>query len=636
MATPPPPDPVKAASWYVDHGFGVFPVWYPKTSLVCSCPDGARCPTPGKHPATKDGFKAASLSDSFKTWLKNPGTRNYGMVCPHDVIAVDVDGVDGLALWEDLQREYGPLPASLTTLTANGRHHFYRTPGGHPSGKMFGFVVRDHDSGYVIGPGSKHPSGKYYDTLRQPGGAPFELADLPEAWLVGWMATRTPMPTSSSSGSSSLITTTETYRVPEVVAEGARYPEMVRYTLSLWNRGFSMNEMWGAVVAELAPRFSVSKDDAVLRSDFDRATKELGSKYPRSASGKVTEPAVVAKAVDPDAISALIERSEDYLASIPDHFDWIGNMAALGYVTLVAAPPKAGKSTLISGLLRARGLGTPFLGHAVPVGPTLLIAEEAGPVIKRKIEGIEGLEIMTRVAFKRAGLGFAEMLGVIRGWATPGGLVVIDTLAKWAEVKDENDAAVMGAALDAIIQVAQDLHIAIIIIHHTKKGGGEHGEALRGSSAILGSVDHVIEVEFVKDSDQRVLVMYGRLDFPTRFTVSFDRDTLAYEVVADTEAGDDDRLDDFPQDAVDAEGWRESDMAAHWGGIKPASAGNRARALAKRGRLISRPVKDPGSRAAHAEYWRPGPKIISGGFDVVDVGPVTVGDRMARDLGLVD
>jgi hypothetical protein len=192
MAAPVPVDPVAAATYFVERlGCTAFPVWG-SVAGRCSCGDphdGTAKWGPdnvGKHPATAHSFKDATADVArIRTFLSNPGTPNYGLNAPEGVLAIDVDQAEGLARWVELERLYGALPATLTTLTANGRHYFFRWPetvGPMPHGKLFGFVVRRHDDGYVIGPGSVHPAGVVYDTLRQASGMPYDIAELPEAW----------------------------------------------------------------------------------------------------------------------------------------------------------------------------------------------------------------------------------------------------------------------------------------------------------------------------------------------------------------------------------------------------------------------------------------------------------------------
>lgn len=179
-------DRIRAASWFAAHGFGVFPVWSTSDQGVCRCPAADHCESPGKHPITGDGFKSATTDTGrIATFLSAASQPNYGLVCPEGVFALDVDG-DDIEKLADLERQYGLLPATLRTRTANGWHIFLRWPEAHPRPirQLFGMVTRwgsGKAAGYVIGPRSVHHSGVQYtpDEAAVP-----EIATLPEPWAI--------------------------------------------------------------------------------------------------------------------------------------------------------------------------------------------------------------------------------------------------------------------------------------------------------------------------------------------------------------------------------------------------------------------------------------------------------------------
>jgi len=178
------PDPIpadKAAEWFLTQGFRIFPVWGVTARGACRCPKAAACDSPGKHPATgKGGFHDGTDDiDKVRLFLSNPGTSNYGLVAPEGVIVVDVDGDDGKAKWDDLQHRYGPLPATLTVVTANGWHFFYHVPPERIGKHLFKFVTRSRDKGYTLGPGSHHASGVTYGLTNGKLG----IQNLPDAWV---------------------------------------------------------------------------------------------------------------------------------------------------------------------------------------------------------------------------------------------------------------------------------------------------------------------------------------------------------------------------------------------------------------------------------------------------------------------
>ena len=55
-------DRVRAALWFAERGFGIFPVWSTRDGQ-CRCPAGPACSSPGKHPITTDGFKSATTDE---------------------------------------------------------------------------------------------------------------------------------------------------------------------------------------------------------------------------------------------------------------------------------------------------------------------------------------------------------------------------------------------------------------------------------------------------------------------------------------------------------------------------------------------------------------------------------------------
>lgn len=276
-------DPVAAATYFVERlGFAAFPVWGSEGGR-CFCgkphdgtgtgglgPDNA-----GKHPATRQGFKeATSELGMIRTFLSNPGTPNYGLTVPPGVLAIDVDGDDGKARWAALQEQHGELPLTFTTITRHGHHYFFRWPdrlGAMPKGKLFGYVIRRHDDGYVIGPGSRHPSGHVYDTLRQPSGMPYDIAELPERWAAAAL---------------------EESKRPDFVIQGRRLPEVgerhdwlrdqARYL-----RGVLGDDRAALRAAMLAKNAQLSQPKT--EADVDRAIGEVYEKFPADPVEEVQE-----------------------------------------------------------------------------------------------------------------------------------------------------------------------------------------------------------------------------------------------------------------------------------------------------------------------------------------------------------
>lgn len=296
----------------------------------------------------------------------------------------------------------------------------------------------------------------------------------------------------------------------------------------------------------------------------------------------------------------LIVGIDDYRAGVPVEIPWICRpIAYSGGVTLIAGPPKAGKSTLAAQLQHCRETGAPFLGTwPVQTGPVLLVTEEGGVAVVYKTNGLHALDVLDRRA--AAGLTFAQVLAAVAEWgaAHPGGLAFIDTLAIWADIENENDAAETSRAVALAAAVAQSTDLAIVLVHHARKSGGENGEAIRGSGAILATVDIAAELSRVSPgSDDRWLDVQGRVILPERYLLTFDRATLTYSLGDRAEA----RLDEIEADLVripvDGPGLIRNELRALWQRDPRA----RAEQLVNVGRLRTAYVKT--GRAWAWRYW---------------------------------
>ena len=162
-------------------------------------------------------------------------------------------------------------------------------------------------------------------------------------------------------------------------------------------------------------------------------------------------------------------------------------MAVEGYVApgslvLLAGKPKAaGKSTLAWALAEAAAVGAlGFLGRQVRPCPVVFVSEEAAGTLAHKVPAKAPIRVLTRDVWPRptwpglitAASAEAERIGA--------GLVVIDALSFWAAITEgrTGDAAAMQAVMDALTQATR-AGLAVLLIHHTRKSGGEQGDAVR-------------------------------------------------------------------------------------------------------------------------------------------------------------
>jgi len=549
---------------------------------------------------TLHGFKDATTDpDRIATMLAAPGSNgNYGVVPAPGFVIIDVDG-EG---WREKLRGLG-LPKTLAVETANGVHLYFGWPdeNGPAPSTLWGWKVRSEaHGGYVVGPGSVHQTGFTYRIAHVNGDDPLTVLyqrthDLPKSFI----------PQQQSASTS--ITVGTGLRMPESVPEGSRHDYLRDRARTLRGGGLTGDALFNAVSA-LNQRLPQPKTDEEVR----RAIGDVESKF-----GEDPLP------VDVTTIprSVLWADVNTYLAALPIDIEWVSPLAAYGFVSLVAGPPKGGKSTLIANLFHAREANAVFLwGDPVPEGPSALVTEEGGLAVARKVQGLTKLDILDRRAFVGAGLSkLTHLIEVIQLWCNAqegAALVVIDTLAVWGDIKDENDAMAATQAVAKLALLAQTTGAAIVLIHHARKGGGDHGEAIRGSGAIFAAVDQAIELGFTSDplSDNRKLAMSGRLIYPDDRELGFDRATNTYSLTTSTYV-DPFPIDQFPTQSSGDPGLTSDEAAKVWG-VSLSRANEKLKSLTGAKKLVSTPVRD--GRVSRNVYHR-----------VVLLDVRSVGERMA-------
>lgn len=205
--------------------------------------------------------------------------------------------------------------------------------------------------------------------------------------------------------------------------------------------------------------------------------------------------------------------------------DWVvDRFLAVGAVTHLIAYIKAGKTTLSLGLISSVLHGTPFLdefesqqGAVVLLteerpGSLLLACEDAG------ITDDDNLRVLLRDEHDGDEWGplIAQAANAARDMGAR--LLVVDTFYEWAGVDDENDAAQVRRAMDAVN--ANSRGLAILLVMHSRKSGGEIHNAARGSSAAGGAADILLHLDYVRDekgkaqedSPARIVSIKSRLE----------------------------------------------------------------------------------------------------------------------------
>jgi hypothetical protein len=221
---------------------------------------------------------------------------------------------------------------------------------------------------------------------------------------------------------------------------------------------------------------------------------------------------------------------------------WSGYLAA-GNVTLLVGQWKAGKTTLLSVLLTRLGTGGTLAGLAVRPGRAIIITEEADDLWAERIERLgigDHVQLLSRPFRGRPTQDeWHHLIAslVARHESHGFDLLVIDPLAAFLPGRSENDA---GTMLDVLLPLQEltRLGVCVLILHHPRKAESAPGRMARGSGALSGSADILVELEYVggaaDDDRRRRLSAYSRHQAtPRRLIVELTEDGADYVSLGD-------------------------------------------------------------------------------------------------------
>jgi len=188
-------------------------------------------------------------------------------------------------------------------------------------------------------------------------------------------------------------------------------------------------------------------------------------------------------------------------AEVPETIDWVAYpWAAAGALTELDAKVKIGKTTWLTALCRAVLDGLPFMGQPTRKSKVVYLTEQSPRSF--------------REALRRAGLTDRDDFVVLFWHETNGadwpavaaaavaecerigaGFLAVDTLPQFAGMRGDSENN-SGAALEAIqpLQLAASTGLAVVLVRHERKAGGEVGDSGRGSGAFAGAVDIVLSL----------------------------------------------------------------------------------------------------------------------------------------------
>jgi AAA domain len=237
-----------------------------------------------------------------------------------------------------------------------------------------------------------------------------------------------------------------------------------------------------------------------------------------------------------------LHQLEEPVAPATTEWFWHGYLAR-GNVTLLTSQWKAGKTTMVTGLLQQFATGGSFVGRTVVPAKALVISEEqrgtwADRVRRMPVGG--HVQLMSRPFLRRpTPLQWNQLVDYAgeRWLAGEMDVFVVDPLAKFLPGATESDMNILLEFLDPLQQLTK-AGVCVLILHHPRKKPSEEGSSARGNGGLLAAVDIAIEMtqygRLRTDERRRKLFALSRFpETPRHLVYEWDPKTGAFQGLGD-------------------------------------------------------------------------------------------------------
>jgi len=232
-------------------------------------------------------------------------------------------------------------------------------------------------------------------------------------------------------------------------------------------------------------------------------------------------------------------------AGTSEHPDWLvpGFVALQAITELDGKIKSSGKTTWATHLVASVLDGNRFMGYPTTRTKVVYLTEQSQGSFREALSRASliarGDEL--RIVFRReiSTIKWVELIATVAADALRDGygLLVVDTVGKLAGLMEENAAGEAAAVMVPLQNAAHD-GLAVLVCRHERKSGGEVGESGRGSSAISGDVDVILQLrrpEGKQPLNRRVIESLSRYsETPDKIVIELVDD--GYILLGDEEA----------------------------------------------------------------------------------------------------
>ena len=218
----------------------------------------------------------------------------------------------------------------------------------------------------------------------------------------------------------------------------------------------------------------------------------------------------------------------------------IENLLSAQDVTIIAAKPKVGKTNLMVGLLAENFNRGTWLGEPAKELRCVFLGEEPGFRFGKRLRDAHVSADTARARFAYVDARslndsptWQEKLERVRAYidamSERPNLLVIDTLGFWAGLSDFNDYATVTREFKPVLDFAQGASVAVLLVHHSRKGNGTDIDSISGSNALAANAGAVALLSLIDGNEtQRKLTVWSRDVGEYELILDYNLDTHYY------------------------------------------------------------------------------------------------------------
>jgi hypothetical protein len=479
-----------AALDYARRGYSVFPLHNPEADK-CSCKN-SNCDCAGKHPRTPHGFKDATVDESIITgWWTEWPNANIGIATGTPGLSViDTDSADAelriRAMCAD-SCDFETIPRSRT---GRGSQFFFAQT--IPLKSRNGILEKvdfKGDGGYIVAPPSRHKNGKIYtwevQLTQQLPSLPYALLELIQ----------------NGNEHTEKHARFDSVRALSGLPDGERNVQLFKFACSLRSANIPQDHTEYLILhsaRKCQPPLPDQRALQIVADVYDRYPPGHSQDFTSDYTDPLSEVKWNRERNAGDLQRQAKESSEPLL-------DYLPVLGQDGFIVkkwshLIAGYPRVGK--------------TDFINHIIAEWREeriLYFTEEAEVLWKARLIALPPLYDHVTLIYA-LGMTRDEIVQRIReGQET---VVIIDTVRNLLGLKDETDNSEVARCLNPVIATARMSQKTFIAVHHSRKGGGEHGEGITGAHAFMGVVDIALEIIREANNDEsrrRIIKGWGRV-----------------------------------------------------------------------------------------------------------------------------